>query len=70
MFADRLPSWLAVPVGALGIVAAITGSGLVFWATIFGSYVAAAVGAVAFFVAALFWYVADFAASGHPFRGD
>ena len=66
MLVERLPSWVAGPAGALSIIAGISGSALVFWAVVYGSYLAAVLGGVVFLVAALLWYAADLAGSEHP----
>ncbi len=68
VLASRLPDWVSRPAGALAVVAAVAGSGLIFWATVSGSYLAAILGGVAFFAAGLFWYAADLAAGQHPLR--
>ncbi len=67
MLAD-LPDWLARPAGALGIIAALAGSGLVFWATVFASFLAVILGGVAFLIAGLCWYAADMAATDRRLR--
>ena len=67
MVAERLPRWIAGPASALSIVAAVAGSALVFWAVVYGSYLAAMLSGVAFLCAGLLWYAADLSGTDHPF---
>lgn len=58
---EYLPAWLAWPSSALSTLAALTGSGLMLHAAAFASVASALWAGVAFVVAGVLWFVADFA---------
>lgn len=64
--ASLVPHWLAWPLSALSTIGALGGAALVFFAAVYGEYVTAAWGGVAFVVSAGLWYLADFAAGNRP----
>ena len=65
---NLIPKWPARPASILSILAALTGSGLIFWSAASGDYWWAIWGGVAFACAALLWYLADYAAAAPPGR--
>jgi len=68
MMSEYIPHWLAWPVSLLSTLAALTGCGLIFWAAAYGEYPPAIWAAAAFAGAAVFWYLADMAATNRPLR--
>lgn len=66
MLQNVIPEWLARPAGVLSTLAALTGAGFIFWSAATGSYWWAVLGAVAFVVSGLLWYLSDSAANPSP----
>ena len=58
-----IPQWLSRPAAVLSTLAALTGSGLIFWSAVTGGYWWAIWGASSFVGAALLWHVTDYAAA-------
>ena len=66
--AELIPYRLAWPAGAVCVLCALAGSGLILYGTGFGNGSLAPFvwAAVAFASAAVFWHIADLASSGRP----